>query len=297
MAAPRTPESILSAYFGPFAVSTWKLLPSIEAATREQTYTFMDLEAYNALGLQRPEGAQAIYWREMIMRIHLACCASLLRHGEWLNALLVSVEANCLFGTYAACRGFLESAADAFYSLGPVPKTLAPNLTIIRARIKEKPTDIIFASKELEDRLIHFSHGRKLRRDEIADPVHAAKQIREYLDGLKQAGIMDVHALYGELCSISHPSAESVAIWFDGAKESHEVIWRRTGAEKRERIDKFLIDWRETNEGVFNAAFVPIFMSLRVLHKLDFMPKIPSLKSFPLESFPAWKEIERQINK
>jgi hypothetical protein len=71
---------------------------------------------------------------------------------------------------------------------------------------------------------------------------------------LKQLGITDVHALYSELCPISHPSAESVVIWFDGAKQDHEVIWRRTAAERRERIDKFLIDWRETNEDVFNAA-------------------------------------------
>jgi hypothetical protein len=148
-----------------------------------------------------------------------------------------------------------------------------------------------------EDRLIHFSHGRKLPRDEIADPVHAAKQIREYLDGLKQLGIADVHALYRELCSISHPSAESVVIWFDAVKESDAVSWSRTGAEQRERIDQFLDRWRGTNEGVFNAAFVPVFMSLRILHKLNFLPKIASLKSFPLESFPAWERIERQMRK
>jgi hypothetical protein len=294
MVAPRTPESILSAYFGPLAVSTWKLLPSIEVETRKQTYTFMDIEAYNAL---EPERAQAIYWREMTLRIHLACCASLLRHGSWLNALLIAIQGNCLFGMYAACRGFLESAADAVYSLGGVPATLAPNLTFIRARIKEKPTDTVAISKELEDRLIHFSHGRKLQRGEIADPVHSAKQIREYLDGLKQLGIADVHALYGELCSISHPSAESVVIWFDGVKEGDQVTWSRTGAEQRERIDEFLDRWRATNVGVFNAAFVPVFMSLRILHKLDFLPKIPGLKSFPLERFPTWERIERQMRK
>jgi hypothetical protein len=109
-----------------------------------------------------------IYWREMIMRIHLACCAPLLRHGDWLNALLIAVEGNCIFGAYAACRGFLESAADAFYSLAPVPKTLAPELAFISARIKGKPTDTMVISKELEDRLIHFSpvancNGAKLQ--------------------------------------------------------------------------------------------------------------------------------------
>ena len=297
MAAQRTPESILSAYFGPFAVSTWKLLPFIEAATRNQPYPFMDMDAYNALVRERPERAQAIYWREMIMRAHLSCCASLLRHAEWLNALFVAIEGKCFYGTYAACRGFLESSADACYSLSPVPKTLATSLAFIRARLKEKRTDTVFISKELEDRLIHFTHGRKLQRKEIADPVHAAKQIREYLDGLQQLGVADVHALYSELCSITHPSAESVLVWFEGTKEAQEVIWRRTETYQWERIEKFLNDWKETNEGVFNAAFVPAFMSLRLLHKFDFLPKIPELKSFPLENFPAWKAIERQINK
>jgi hypothetical protein len=144
--------------------------------------------------------------------------------------------------------------------------------------------------------LIRFA-PHKLQRDEIADPVHAAKQIRDYLDGLKEVGVTDVHALYGELCSITHPSAESVAIWFEGAKEGHEVVWRRIATGPRERIDEFLGHWKETNVGLFNAAFVPVFMSLRIVHKLDFLPKIPSLKSFPLDSFPVWKQIERQISK
>ncbi len=62
-------------------------------------------------------------------------------------------------------------------------------------------------------------------------------------------------------------------------------------------IEKFLTRWKETNECVFNAAFVPVFMGLRLLHKIDFLPKIPELKSFPLENFPDWKTIERQITK
>jgi hypothetical protein len=61
------------------------------------------------------ERAQAIYWREMTLRIHLACCASLLRHADWLNTLLLAIESENFFGTLAACRGFLEYAADKFY--------------------------------------------------------------------------------------------------------------------------------------------------------------------------------------
>ncbi|GAA0004710.1 hypothetical protein BDS110ZK4_60870 [Bradyrhizobium diazoefficiens] len=279
------------------AASIWKLLPSIDVEASRQNYTFMDMDVFNDLIRQNPERAQAIYWREMTLRIHLACCASLLRHADWLDTLLLAIEHENFFGTLAACRGLLESAADTFYSLGAVPKTLAPNLALIRARIKEKPTDTIFLSKELEDALIHFSHGRKLRRNEAAEPVHAAKQMREYLDSLKRGGVSDVHDYYSELCSIAHPSAETVMLWFEAEKDGDQVVWRRSSDKHSARIDRFLLGWRETNELVVTAGFMPALMSLRILHKLDFLPKIPSLRLLPLEKMPAWKELERHLRR
>jgi hypothetical protein len=297
MPAVQIPEAFLSEHFGPFAVSAWTLLPGVEAATKNLRYSFMDLDTYNALVRDNARAAQAIYWREMLLRIHLACCVSLQRHSAWLRSLLVAVEAKSLFGVYAAHRGFLESTADSLYSLGAAPTMLASNLTAIIHRLKTRHTDTIILSKELEDRLIHFTHGRKLERGENADPVHAARQIREYLDSLEAVGISNVHALYSELCSLTHPSAESVMIWFEGAKDGDAVIWRRSASLPGEQIAGFLKRWQKTNIGVMNAAFVPAFMCLRMLHKVDFLPKVPSLKSFPLSSFPRWKQIKQQISR
>jgi hypothetical protein len=39
---------------------------------------------------------------------------------------------------------------------------LASNLTAIIHRLKKRRIDTVIVSKELEDRLIHFTHGRKL---------------------------------------------------------------------------------------------------------------------------------------
>jgi hypothetical protein len=61
-----------------------------ETATKNQTYAFMDLDTYSALVRENAEEAQAIYWREMLLRIHLACCISLRRHSAWLHSLLVA---------------------------------------------------------------------------------------------------------------------------------------------------------------------------------------------------------------
>jgi hypothetical protein len=290
-------EKFFSSFFGRYALPAWKQLAPIEAATKHQAYSFMDTETYNEIVRLQPAEAQAIYWREMILRIHLASCSALRRHGEWLRSLVTAVEEDCLFGAYASYRGFLESAADSLYSLGGVPKTIAPNLPAIIHRLKQKPTDEIYLSSELENRLIHFSHGRKLERGESTDPVHAAKQIREYLDEIKQAGAKEIHVLYSELCGITHPSAESVVIWYDGEKVGHNIVWRQHTISARAKFTQFLDRWKTTNEVIFNAAFVPAFMSLRILHKIDFLPKIPNLKSFPLDEFQTWKRIERQINR
>ena len=43
MPARLSPESWLSEHFGSFAVPAWKLLPSIETATKDQTYSFRTL--------------------------------------------------------------------------------------------------------------------------------------------------------------------------------------------------------------------------------------------------------------
>jgi hypothetical protein len=127
--------------------------------------------------------------------------------------------------------------------------------------------------------------------------VHAARQIREYLDSLKEAGVPEVLGLYAELCSVTHPSAKSVMIWFEETKEAHKVVWRLSATAPEQRIAGLLKHWKGTNVGVMNAAFFPVFMSLRILHKLDFLPKIPSLKFFPLDRSPRWKKIEWQISK
>jgi hypothetical protein len=89
--------------------------------------------------------------------------------------------------------------------------------------------------------------------------------------GKEVAGIKDVHALYSELCGITHPSAETVAVWYEAEKEAQKVIWRRNALSNRERITEFLDRWKPASEVLVNSAFVPGFMSLTYLHKFDFL--------------------------
>jgi hypothetical protein len=291
-------EEFLAGYFGAYAMPVWTLLASIEAATEGQSYSVVDTPVYDELVRNNPKEAMAIYWREMLFRIHFASCSSIRRHADWLRSTFAAVESDRLFGAYASYRGFLESAADSFYSLGPVAKTIGPHVAAIRSRLREKPTDTLIISEDLENRLIHFSHARSLQRGESADPVHAAKKMRQYLDGLRGAGVQDVHTLYSDLCELTHPSAYSAVIGYEAEKSAQATVWRRQPKfSAKKNFMGFLERWRASTELVYVAAFVPAFMSLRILHKFDFLPKIPSLKAFPVKAFPGWQKIEKHLNR
>jgi hypothetical protein len=60
-------------------------------------------------------------------------------------------------------------------------------------------------------------------------------------------------------------------------------------------IKAFMKEWKPTNEIVFQIAFIPLLFNLRILHKIDFLPKIPELRKFPFSRFPAWRNIEKAI--
>jgi hypothetical protein len=92
------------------------------------------------------------------------------RHG-------IAAEHEWYFGFFACFRGFLESAADSAYSRGTVAYFLADNLAQISAHLQKRSISFVLGSYELEERLIHFSHGRRLGRDETADPAHILPEL------------------------------------------------------------------------------------------------------------------------
>ncbi len=251
----------------------------------------MSKAEYDALVQQQPLEAIAVYWNEMIQRIHLGSCSALLRHEQWLNGMAIAAEHECYFGFFASFRGFLESAADSAYSLGTVAYFIADNLSQIVAHLQKRTTSFVLGSYELEERLIHFSHGRRLVKGESADPAHMAKQMKEYMKSLANAGAK-AHELYSLLCSITHPSAESVIVWY-AAEDDQGLTWRRVGVPNLDTITALVKDWKATNEIVFQLAFIPLLFNLRILHKIDFLPKIPELRKFPFSRFPAWRRIEK----
>jgi hypothetical protein len=121
-----------------------------------------------------------------------------------------------------------------------------------------------------------------------------AKQTREYLQTLADGGVIKAHELYSALCTITHPSAESVILWYSPGDEDG-LTWQRARYPTIHTIEAFMTEWRATNELIFQYAFIPLFFNLRILHKIDFLPKIPELKQFPFSNFSAWQRLKKAI--
>ena len=68
---------------------------------------------------------------------------------------------------------------------------------------------------ELEDELIHYSHGRHIEKSERASTPqsHKARSVQEYLRVFENLNANGVAQSYRYLCDITHPGAPSVWMW------------------------------------------------------------------------------------
>lgn len=175
----------------------------------DPTYEYLTLEAFRELLETKPSAGMQCYWREILQRVHFAASVSLFRSFAWFEGMIVAVLYENLLSFSAALRGLVESATDSFYALSGVPERLqavSPNLpTILNGTF-----DRVITDGELEDRLIHFSHARKLDKGESVPDSHRAQSVRTYLDFFDQNSTVPVSGLYATLCQITHPAHLSV---------------------------------------------------------------------------------------
>ncbi len=173
-------------------------------------YRFMPEDEYMTLSVGSE--AMRVYWTEMLFRMHLAAATSVLRSQRWVEGTLMAFEADNHLAFGASLRGLVESAADTNDALLRVPKTLAHDFRVVYEAVHGKATAGFVANPDLEDALIHFSHGRRLKKGSADPESHKAKTTREYLSRVDSAdgAISDC---YSELCEITHPASRSVQIF------------------------------------------------------------------------------------
>ena len=257
-------------------------------------YKFIKDEDF--LNIDNIPESQLVYWSETIQRLHACSATTLLRLKKWIEAIQVAFEKKNYYGFCASIRGLIEACSDSFYTLGRVIYPIAENFKQIRVATKGESNQT-FLSEEIENHLIHYLLARKLMRSEKDSfpDSHNARQVREYLESLKDDNAIE---LYAELCQVSHPSTLSLIPFLIEHDEYGLTL-------HKEQIDDTLNRnvLERHRETIYNCTMYALATSLCGLKMINYfdVPLFESLhtdeKAFiSLEGYPLWLSIEEQIN-
>jgi hypothetical protein len=246
------------------------------------------LEAHDVANLNR------LACSEALRHCHVAAITSLIRGALWIEATWREFEANSLLGFAACCRSLLEAAGDTVYSLGAIPLTLAEQRHLLQSFISGR-ADAVINLVDLENLLVHFSHGRKLTSEEKQlTPLQQAKRTTDYIKALEETGASGAARLYGDLCQIGHPAKSSLDFLYGRGTHGGFIV---DPSAEASGVAKIVSNYMSVLADLPSIVFNPGLLILRVLHAFPDFPRIPELRGFSFQGAKNAKDIEACLRK
>jgi hypothetical protein len=234
-----------------------------------------------------------IYYLEILYRAHFAAATSLLRSHRWVSGILSSAQQGNLHAFAASFRGFLEAAADTHHSLNVTCTSLADCHSVIRKAMAGKLQELIFAP-DLEERLIHFTHARRLEKKAVAPESHKAEAAAKYLATLNESGDGRVLECYGALCELTHPAASSIMCFTDVNDDG--TLFKLVPDGSPKLIDEFCGDYSDIMLRIMALGIMPPLLQLKVLNHIGPAPlRTPLVERLPLASRPVWLDLRQRL--
>lgn len=262
-----------------------EVLKVVLPAFRDVEYTFMAEDEFRAL---EPAAMTRVYWSEMLYRSHWAAAATLLRAQLWLQGAADAYEANNLLAFAACCRGLIEASADSHYSIRSVPETLARDHRMI-ADALAGVSRTMAVNPELEEQLIHFTHGRKVPKGSAAPASHRALHLQDYLADLNKIQ-PNVGVCYGVLCDFTHPGASSVLSFATAVTPDASRVRLLPTAEKN-ALPELKSAVASVGRDVLMLGLNSALVTLRVLNELPLTSlHVPQLQHVVLREIPVWRK-------
>lgn len=259
----------------------------VELSATAARYTFVPADEFLHLMLIDAPRAQHIYWRELIGRAHFAAVSSILRSAQWLKGVQFAREHNLYLPFCANLRSLMESAADSLSGVSGAAQTLSEHRDAVNEALNMK-SDQIMMSQELEDQLIHFSHGRKIAKDEVAPQTHSARSARSYIEQLEKLGLAQAHEIYGMLCQVTHPAADSVSHFL---VETEDLSLTLFPHNDRVAIAALIQKYEKLMHSLLRYAFNQPIILLRVLLHIDMREyHSKEISRLNLSSMPGWQK-------
>lgn len=230
-----------------------------------------------------------IYTFGILERSHLASITSLARTLKWLNSTKYHANDGNLLAFSASLRGFVEASADSFDLMKFLPATICKNLKLIYIQLKNPSllNGAILSFKNLEDRLIHYSHARKIKKNDLALPNHTNKHNADYIMEIEKFGANKSHELYAELCELTHPASSSVMCFVDETDRSMTLNFTK----EKLAIEKILTKYNETLINLLQFSANTASETLSYLNVL-----IPEWPALPIDSNGHIGNIKKNID-
>lgn len=226
---------------------------------------------------------------ELLLYSHMAAHTSLIRATRWFEATWREYQAGNFLGWAACLRSLLEAVGDTVDSLQSIGADIAENMPLLMRALTGFDKGII-DFELLEDKVIHFSHARKIAKaDRPQFPnSHVARQTFEYIGILKTAGLSETAALYAELCEIGHPARESVSWMYEPIIGGFTVNSNRDMIAIKDIVTRY----RRDIELIPSLAYNPGLLILRVMVKFCIFPLVPELRGFSFQGAKGWNKIK-----
>lgn len=256
-------ESKVKKLFGKEALMMYRGGQLAVKSHGSRRFKFEDAEVFAELLHKDMPLAQEMYFRETLYRCFLASQISLMRSDSWLKNVLRAHETGQALLFCASLRGLLESCGDSIDITGVTMLTLADNHEIICEALAGNASKITLM-QEFEDKLIHFTHARKLTKQEKESypESHKAKQIFQYIDNLNAAAVPRAKECYAELCDFTHPGQSSLLPWVSEIDDTLETHTNRDQLI----IKRLLKEYKELFVPLFRVIYNPTLMALNLLN-------------------------------
>lgn len=247
-------------------------------------YFISSQDAFESLGIK---DMNFVYWFEIIERCHYSSYTALKRQLSWIQGILNGFSNNNYLSFCANFRGFLLSSADILYSFQAISISLAENNEQIILSLNNQLDSVLMASTELENLLIHFTHARKVDKNEHNVPsIHQAKSDRNYLEVFKTE---NVSKCYEELCQITHPAKNTIDNFISYYENDKDIKLDFNKDEKN--INGFIKKYEDCFPEIF-SSFNVIFLLMKVINLLkveDYHSE--SIEKYNLTNIPLYNRI------
>jgi hypothetical protein len=218
-----------------------------------------------------------------------------LRTERWADAICLLYDANNFIGWAAAARGLLESAGDTVDGLLNIAYSIAEHHRAITQCIVGND-DMVFDFSQLERLLDHFVHARWMRTKKGEESTLKAKENVSYVRTLESV-VPGVEKLYHQLCSVTHPSADSMTYFYVAPSLGENYSFRLSATNDSAKLSEFLSQYPNALRDALMMSCNPPLLILRVLHKFAIHPKLTELKKFDFTAIKMGSEIERLLRR